>query len=61
MMPLSKARNKERMKQKRATCVQPKEDYVELPLVSPEDRWAVVVVQPVPNCPDGRYRENNIT
>ena len=83
-MPLSKKRNRERMREARATCVQPKfedvcpdiakaakyvkehpfveivqpkDDYVELPLVSREDRWAVTFVQPIPNCPDGRYRD----
>ena len=54
-MPLSKKRNRERMKQKRATCVQPKRGQKalaeKLELVLAES------VQPVPNCLDGRYRE----
>ena len=64
-MPLSKAKNKERMKVKRATCVQPDMDEVAKVMLAnlqargyPTKHLIVTTnVQPIPNCPDGRYRE----
>ena len=71
-MPLSKKRNRERMKTARATCVQPElgqriaEDVLlYYGLVQPKlQPWEVTdwanykgEVVPLPNCPDGRYRD----
>ena len=66
-MPLSKKRNKERMKQKRATCVQPSGktilaaiNYLDNAPMPTDNRliWTEEDgVQPIPNCPDGRYRD----
>ena len=51
-MTLSKKRNKERMRESRATCVQPKEPWQ-------VTDWANYKGDklPLPNCPDGRHRD----
>lgn len=56
-MPLSKAKNKERMRKARATCVQPMSHQVMKYITEGKDERGCYTVQPIPNCPDGRYRE----
>ena len=53
-MPLSKERNKERMRQAR---VQPK-IYTHYEKLEPKiyTDYGAVQPKPLPNCPDGRYR-----
>ncbi len=62
-MPLSKDRNRERMKAIRATRVQPNNVVVKpKPIIYPqydydnEARQKAAIPRPLPNCPDGVYR-----
>jgi len=69
-MPLSKAKNRERVKQARATCVQPNLEahlrvYPEYLEKLADDSYdlnldpyynPLLSINPMPNCKDGRYR-----